>query len=58
MSSKQDSEALKELGHAVGFESDWWINKVSGGLMDIVRSNIMDESQGIPTHPEAFRYVI
>jgi hypothetical protein len=46
--------ASHELGHAVGFESNWWINKVTGGLMDFVRSNIMDESQGIPTRPKSF----
>ncbi len=38
--------ASHELGHAVGFESNGFINFLTVGTADLFRSNLMDEKQG------------
>ncbi|MBI4905290.1 MAG: hypothetical protein HY820_16775 [Acidobacteria bacterium] len=43
-----------ELGHAVGFESNAFINYVTAGTAEFFRSNLMDEHQGVPTRPKYF----
>lgn len=46
--------ASHELGHAVGFESNWYLNYITAGAADYVRSNLMDERQGVPTKAKFF----
>ena len=43
-----------ELGHAVGFESNGFLNYVTAGTADFFRSNLMDENQGVPTRAKFF----
>ncbi|MGH9510388.1 MAG: RHS repeat-associated core domain-containing protein, partial [Terriglobales bacterium] len=40
--------ASHELGHSVGFESNYWIQKYTFGFAQLLRSNIMDEQQDMP----------
>ncbi|HWB95468.1 MAG TPA: RHS repeat-associated core domain-containing protein [Bryobacteraceae bacterium] len=46
--------ASHELGHALGFESNGFINYVTAGAADFFRSNLMDENQGVPTRAKSF----
>jgi RHS repeat-associated protein len=47
--------ASHELGHAVGFEYNSYINwPLTLGIADYFRSNLMDEHQGQPTRPKFF----
>jgi hypothetical protein len=46
--------ASHELGHALGFESNGFVNYVTAGAADFFRSNLMDENQGVPTRTKFF----
>jgi hypothetical protein len=46
--------ASHELGHQVGFDSNGFVNFLTAGAADFVRSNIMDENQGVPTRSKSF----
>jgi RHS repeat-associated protein len=46
--------ASHELGHAIGFEANWWLNYTTAGAADYLRSNLMDEHQGVPTKAKFF----
>ena len=46
--------ASHELGHAVGFDSNAYVNFLSAGAADYFRSNLMDEHQGVPTKARSF----
>jgi RHS repeat-associated protein len=46
--------ASHELGHAVGFESNAYVNFMTAGTADYFRSNLMDEHQGVPTKAKFF----
>jgi RHS repeat-associated protein len=46
--------ASHELGHALGFESNAYVNYLTAGTADFFRSNLMDEHQGVPTRAKYF----
>ena len=54
MSFRLGEVASHELGHAVGFESNAYVNFLTAGAADFFRSNLMDEHQGVPTTPKSF----
>jgi RHS repeat-associated protein len=46
--------ASHERGHALGFESNTYVNYITAGASDFFRSNLMDENQGVPTRAKFF----